>query len=99
MKKPSVFVNKIDKKLKNNESVFASYDREKPETMPDSNNVRQKIKDIFASPNYVYKADVRIKTSHGVLNKKIVGMNGDRLLTMDNDFININDIRNIEIQK
>ena len=51
------------------------------------------------SPTYVYKADVIIKTDKGTFNKQIVGINNDRLLTIDNSFIDIRDIRNIELKK
>ena len=59
----------------------------------------KKIKEIMDSPTYVYKADVIIKTDKGTFNKQIVGINNDRLLTIDNSFIDIRDIRNIELKK
>lgn len=100
MKKPSVFVNKIERNLKNNETVFNSargdnvVDLERKKDV----DVNAKIKAIFSSPRYVYKADVIITTSHGILNKQIVGKNNDRLLTIDNEFIKIDDIIDIELK-
>ena len=98
MKKPSVFVNKIDHKLNNNEKVFTSY-KEAEENFDIKNvDVRKKLREIFNSPRYVYKAETIIKTNNGTIEKTIVGMNKDKLLTMDNDFINIDDIIDINFK-
>jgi len=102
MEKPSVFANKIDKELNNNEKVFNSSNKKEMEVAFDREvkvDVNAKIREIFASPHYVYKADTIITTKDGVLNKRIVGKNGDRLLTIDNEFIEIKDILNIELKK
>ena len=102
MKKPSVFANKIDKDLKNNERVFNSSNKKEVEVDLEREakvDVNAKIRERFASPHYVYKADTVIKTKDGVLNKRIVGKNGDRLLTIDNEFIEIKDILDIELKK
>ena len=47
MKKPNVFVNKINKDLKNNETVFTSFNDigERSIASLDSTSVRKKIKD------------------------------------------------------
>ncbi len=98
MKKPSIFVNKIDHRLNNNERVFSSSKKENTYEFKDV-NVRKKLNDIFASPNYVYKADVIIKTKRETLEKTIVGMNHDEILTFDNEKINIGDILDINLKK
>lgn len=99
MKKPSVFANKIDHKLNNNEEVFTSYQEKKEEVRWMSEiDVRKKLKEIFNSPKYVYKAETIIKTKNGTLEKTIVGMNSNQLLTIDNGFININDILDIDFK-
>ena len=97
MKKPSVFANKIDHKLNNNEEVFASY-RGNKEDVNEYINVRKKIRDIMDSPNYVYKADVIIKTSENTIEKTIVGVNNNKILTMDGESINIDDILDINLK-
>lgn len=100
MKKPSVFANKIDKDLTNNEKVFNSANKKEVELERTAKvDVNAKIKEIFSSPHYVYKADTIIKTKDGVLNKRIVGKNGDKLLTIDNEFIEVKDILDIELKK
>ena len=98
MKKPSVFVNKIDHRLNNNEQVFESF-REEKEEIIENVDVRKKLKDIFSSPKYVYKADTVIKTNKGTIEKTIVGMNKDEILTIDNEKIKIEDIVDINLRK
>ena len=94
MKKPSVFANKIDHKLNNNEQVFTSF----KEVRNDHIDVRKKLQEIFNSPKYVYKANVIIKTNDGIIEKTIVGMNNDEILTFDNEKIKIEDILDINLK-
>ena len=88
---PKVFRNNIPKKLDNNKKVFYSNRGEMEENV----DVNQKIKDIFSSPNYVYKADVTIRLKDKVLSKTIVGKTTTSLMTIDNEFIPISDILDI----
>ena len=61
--------------------------------------VEQKIYNIFNSPNYIYKIDVTIVTDKGKTNKRIVGKTKTNLITMDNEYIPINTIRDIYISR
>lgn len=97
MKKPKVFANYIDHKLNNNEEVFASYRGNKSD-VNEYINVRKKIRDIIESPSYVYKADVIIKTNEKTIEKTIVGVNNNKLLTIDNESIYIDDILDINLK-
>ena len=104
-KKPNVFVNKIDKNIENNERVFYGKANEKKEEVSNEiktekvrgNNIEQKIANIFASPNYVYKVNVKITFKDKEVIKKIVGKNRNYLITMDNELIPIVDIIDIEL--
>lgn len=110
-KLPGVFVNKIDKELTNNKSVFYSQyegmDRlDKVEEIKDSpltgsfssGNIEQKIQDIFRSSNYIYKADVIITTENGQFEKRVVGRHGGNLITMENELIPIQSILDISLK-
>lgn len=79
-----------DRKISNN-SIFIN----------NKNNytVEQKIYNIFNSPNYIYKIDVTIVTDKGKTNKRIVGKTKTNLITMDNEYIPINTIRDIYISR
>jgi len=110
---PKMYRNKIEKEIINNESVFSTIFSSINETntntkkddrgiiINNKNNytVEQKIANIFNSPNYIYKIDVVIVTDKEKLNKRIVGKTRTNLITMDNEYIPINTIRDIYIAR
>ncbi len=104
---PRMYHNKIDKDLNNNERVFSTLDSSIKPTNISSNfinnrnnlTVEQKIVNIFNSPNYIYKIDVVIVTDNNKVIKRIIGKNKNNLITMDNEYIPINTIRDIYINK
>lgn len=104
---PRMYHNKIDKDLNNNERVFSTLDSSIKTTNISSNfinnrnnlTVEQKIVNIFNSPNYIYKIDVVIVTDNNKVIKRIIGKNKNNLITMDNEYIPINTIRDIYINK
>ncbi len=95
---PKVFHNKIDKKFDNNRSVYYSSNSSNDEVV-DTRTIKQKINDIFSSPNYVYKANVDITLKDKKITKRIIGRNKDYIITMDNELIPIEDIIDIQSQK
>lgn len=105
-KLPGVFANKIEKTFTNNKQVDYSSrsigdEVNSNESKNDTHfsalekNINQKLRDIFGSPRYVYKADVKITTKSGVIQKKIIGQNNTHLITIDNELIPITDILDI----
>ena len=105
-KLPGVFVNKIEKELHNNDRVYvASKDEGNVEIESDSESVSrveevsvlEKIRRIFASRNYIYKADVLISFLDKKEIKRIIGKNGNYLITYDNELIPIDSILDIEV--
>lgn len=92
-KLPKMFVNKIDKKLDNNNSYFVSNGNflEKKESV----DVNKKIKEIFDSLNYVYKMDVIIELKDKTIKKRVIGRNKDSLITIENESIPISEIIDI----
>ena len=96
---PKIFHNKIDKKFNNNRSVYYSSNDNSTNEIVDTKTIKQKINDIFSSPNYVYKANVDITLKDKKITKRIIGRNKDYIITMDNDLIPIGDIIDIKSQK
>ena len=98
-KLPGIFAGKVDKKTGNNEDVYYSSHEVRESVQQgkinDSRNVNQKINDIFNSPNYIYKADVIIKTNNGEITKRIVGRNATHLITIENELIPLTEIKDI----
>ena len=103
-KLPGVFVNKIDKKINNNETVYYG-EKDKKESLDIGEkkdtplNIRQKISKLFQSENYVYKLDVEIILKEGIITKKIIGYNDKGVITFDNELIPLSDILDIYIKK
>ena len=102
-----MYHNTIDKDINNNEKMYSTmYNNDRKIYnnnifINNKNNytVEQKIYNIFNSPNYIYKIDVTIVTDKGKTNKRIVGKTKTNLITMDNEYIPINTIRDIYISR
>lgn len=105
-KVPKVFANKIEHDLKNNERVYYSFNNEqskedyKPEVpYVKGTTILQKLKSIFSSPIFVYKAKVEIVTNDGKFTKEIVGYNKTYVMTIDDELIPVSDIKDIYFSK
>lgn len=102
---PKMYQNKINKTVDSIQKVYSTIDGNKSfderETIVNNGgkyqnvSIDRKIDDIFNSVDYVYKADVTIKTDTEILKKRIVGRNWNNLITIDNEFIPISIIRDI----
>ena len=93
-----LFINKINKAIKNNENLY--YGKNNEDIVKEKySNIYQKINDIFKSKNYIYKADVIIKTNKGEFKKTIIGRNSKNLITNESELIPIVDIIDIRINK
>lgn len=106
---PKMYRSKIEKEITNNEKIFSTMyntlntefnsNNERKNITKNNYTVEQKIANIFNSPNYIYKIDVVIVTDKGKTNKRIVGKTKTNIITMDNEYIPINTIRDIYILK
>lgn len=95
--KPKVFINSINKKIKNNMSVF-HFVKDDIMMIDESVDVRSKIKKIFDSSSFVYKSRVEIILKDGTkVIKDIIAIKDNNLITLDDIKINIDDI--IDIKK
>ena len=107
---PKMYRNRIDREINNNERIFSTMynsnnnlnsNNDRNIIIDNRNNytVEQKIANIFNSPNYIYKIDVVIVTDRDTSVKRIVGKTKTNLITMDNEYIPINTIRDIYIKR
>lgn len=63
----------------------------------ESKNINRKIRDIFNSPNYVYRANVSITMNDGeTLKKTIIGRTNNSLITIDDELIDVSKIIQID---
>lgn len=103
-KLPNLFANKIEKKLANNDAIYYSLKpSNKKEQSPvetfksDERSVPEKIRELFNSSRYVYKMNVTLMLKDGTtVNKDIIGEVSNNLITIDEDLISIDDIKDIK---
>ena len=96
-KLPGIFSNKIDKKLNNNEEYYVSNrDYNKKELKVE--DVKNKINEIFKSKDFIYRAFVTITLKDKEIDKKIIAIKDNCLLTIDGEYIKIDDILDIKIK-
>jgi hypothetical protein len=88
MKKlPKMYKNNVNKKINNNTIVFYGSKNDK--------NKEINIEDYFLK-NKIYRKEVKITLNDKVIIKNIIGRTTNHLITMDNELINIQDIKKIE---
>ena len=76
--------------MSDNETVILDFEK----TIVD---IEEKIRSLFNSPNYVYKIATIITLNDGrKLEKNIIGKTSGKLITIDEELIDIRNIRNIE---
>ena len=93
-----MYVNKIDKKIKNNETMFYGKGTTPIDNIVSGKNIYQKINKVFNSKNYIYKADLILVTKTGEVSKRVIGRNNNYLITDKGDMIPITDILDIKYQ-
>lgn len=106
-KLPKIFANKIEKKVNNNKQVYVSENKkdesEKTKDQlkrhPYEKTINQKINEILKSNNYIYKIPVKIELNNGKIITNIIGKNKKNIITINNELINIEEIKNIELYK
>jgi hypothetical protein len=96
---PKMYQIKINKPINSIQKMYSTMNENK-ESVRDSSlysniSIEKKIDNIFNAYDYVYKADVTIVTDNDTMYKRIVARNKNNLITIDNEFIPINIIRDI----
>lgn len=92
--KPKMYQNTVKRVFNNNKKIFVSYSDNK-NAVNNSNDIRKKVNDIFSSNNFIYRTKVNIVIDNEVLIKKIVGIYNNNLVTLDNEYIPIDKIKDI----
>ena len=93
--KPKMYRGNIRSNINNNKTVYASYmDKFEVKTY-DNSEVRKKINDIFSSNTFIYRTKVNIVIDGNTINKKVIGVYNNNLVTIDNEHIPIDKIQDI----
>ena len=99
MNKPKMYQNKVNKEFHNNMSVYTSYgNNNKVVNNIDSGDIRKKINNIINANNFIYSKMVYIVIIGSTIMRKIIGLYGDNLITIDNEYIPITNIEDIYIK-
>lgn len=93
---PNVYANRINKKINNSQEYTTIETRETK--IYTKGEIEKKINNIFKSENYIYKIKVTIVTDKGMSEKTLVGKNNSGLITLDNEIIPIDSIKDIYIK-
>lgn len=107
MKKNKIFVNKIKKKIDNNQKYFNISEEDVNDTINkevitkvDNNlTVREKINQLLDRNGYIFNVNVKIITNQKEYNTFIAGIVNNHVVTLDKDIINISDIKDIIINE
>lgn len=96
MKKPEIFKPNIGN-INNNKKSYCSFIDSRGEVDKFINNEDGEepidfINRLSKSGSYIFNKDVIIETKDKKYNTRIAGKLGNRIITLDNDSININDI-------
>ena len=97
MKKlPKLYTNTFDKKIDNSQEYTKVVDKIKEESIPTNNyEINKKIDNIFKSNNYIYKIKAKLFLKDKERTETLIGKTNNNLITINNELININDIKDI----
>ena len=100
MDKPKMYQNRVNKEFHNNKTVYTSYLEEDNKVVNDinlENDIRKKINNIINSKTFVYSKMVHIVIGNEVIMRKIIGLFNNNLVTIDNEYIPIVNIKDIYV--
>lgn len=100
-KLPNLYKGVVKNPVKNQKQAILNTNKDElkveENTIGEEKNVNRKIKDIFNSPNYVYKANVSIIMQDGEnIKKTIIGRTNNSLITIDDELIDVSKISQID---
>ena len=100
MKKNKVFVNKIEKRINNNQTSFDINNSVKKDIKKDNNvTIREKIDKLLDRNGYIFNVSVKIITNQKEYHTYIAGVVNNHIVTLDKDIIDISNIKDIIIEE
>ena len=95
--KPKMYQNKVSKEFHNNKLVYTSFDKQNNDIRYGTGDIRKKINEIINSNTFIYSKLVHIIIGSEVITRKIIGVYNNSLITIDNEYIPIDNIYDIYI--
>lgn len=100
MKKlPSIYHNSINKDISNNQDVCYVGEEVRNVSKSINTNIEEEIDKLFKEDGYIFNKPLLIRTSDEVYDTAIVKKTNNRIYTLTDDIIDINDIISIERTK
>ena len=93
--KPKIYQSRINKEFTNNREIYLSSNHEDNTKIYNNNEIRKKINDIINSNSFIYQTKVTIVLGNDIIKRKIIGLNNNNLVTIDNEYIPIDNIKDI----
>ena len=82
----------------NNQDKSILNGEEKKEVLKENKDIKKDIRKILTSKDFLYRADVLITLKdNNKIKKTIIGSNNNSLITIDDELIDINNIKEIEL--
>lgn len=95
--KPQMYQNRVNKEFHNNKIVYTSFDKNVNIKQYTSDEIRKKINSIINSNSFIYSKLVHIVINNETITRKIIGIYSNNLITIDNEYIPIDNIKDIYI--
>ena len=92
---PKMYQHREVKEFNNNRQVYYGMEKDNTNNILSSNDIRKKINDIVNSPSFIYRTTVNIVIGNDTITRKIIGIHGNNLITIDNEYIPIDNIKDI----
>ena len=95
--KPQMYQNRVNKEFHNNKIVYTSFDKNVNIKQYTSDEIRKKINSIINSNSFIYSKLVHIVINNETITRKIIGIYSNNLITIDNEYIPIDNIEDIYV--
>lgn len=95
--KPQMYQNRVNKEFHNNKIVYTSFDKNVNIKQYTGDEIRKKINSIINSNSFIYSKLVHIVINNETITRKIIGIYSNNLITIDNEYIPIDNIEDIYI--
>lgn len=92
---PKMYHNTEKKNFNNNKRIYTSYEENNNFTIKSTDDIRKKITSIINSQNFIYRTKVNLVIDNHIIEKKIIGLSGNNLITIDNEHIPLEKITDI----
>lgn len=92
---PKMYQHREHKEFNNNRQVYYGMEKDNTNHILSTNDIRKKINDIINSPSFIYRTTVNIVIGNETIIRKIVGIYNNNLITIDNEYIPIENIKDI----